>query len=54
MSQGVKRFTDLRARQACRNYKLAVYRTVLDTPLHRDWKRRDQLEKSVAGPHAQN
>ncbi|HTM05176.1 MAG TPA: four helix bundle protein [Vicinamibacterales bacterium] len=52
MSRGVKRFTDLRAWQTCRDYKLAVYRTVLDSPLCRDWRRRDQLERSVAGPPA--
>jgi four helix bundle protein len=52
MSRGVARFTDLRAWQACRDYKLAVYRLVLQTPLCRDWRRRDQLESSVAGPPA--
>ena len=47
---GVKRFTDLRAWQACVAYKRAVYELVLNSELSRDWKRRDQLEKSVAGP----
>ena len=47
---GVKRFTDLRAWQTCVEYKRAVYEAVLKSELSRDWKRRDQLEKSVAGP----
>jgi four helix bundle protein len=47
---GVRRFNDFRAWQACVTYKRAIYRLVLDTPLSRDWKRRDQLEASVAGP----
>ena len=47
---GVKRFTDLRAWQACVTYKRAVYRVIRDSPLASDWKRRDQLEQSVAGP----
>jgi len=41
---GVKRFTDLRAWQACVTYKRAIYRLVLQSPLCGDWKRRDQLE----------
>jgi len=47
---GVKRFTDLRAWQACVTYKRAIYRVVIESPLCSDWKRRDQLEDSVAGP----
>ena len=47
---GVRRFTDLRAWQTCVAYKRAVYELVLNSELSRDWKRRDQLEKSVAGP----
>ena len=50
--RGVQRFTDLRAWQTCVTYKRAIYRLVLESPLSRDWKRRDQLEKSVAGPPA--
>jgi len=50
MSKGVDRFTNLRAWQACDAYKKAVYRLCLESPLSRDWKRRDQLEESVAGP----
>jgi four helix bundle protein len=49
---GVKRLTDLRAWQTCVVYKRAVYRLVLDSPLVNDWKRRQQLEQSVAGPAA--
>jgi len=49
---GVQRFTDLRAWQTCVTYKRAIYRLVLDPPLSKDWNRRDQLEKSVAGPPA--
>ena len=50
MSKGVDRFTNLRAWQACNSYKKAVYRLCLESPLAQDWKRRDQLEDSVAGP----
>ena len=50
MSKGIDRFTNLRAWQACYAYKKAVYRLCLDSPLARDWKRRDQLEGAVAGP----
>jgi four helix bundle protein len=50
MSQGAHRFTELRAWQTCHVYKKAVYRLCLDSPLARDWNRRDQLEESVAGP----
>jgi four helix bundle protein len=52
MAGGARRFTDLRAWQACDAYKKAVYDLCLDTPLLTDWKRRDQLEESVAGPPA--
>jgi len=48
----VRRFTDLRAWQACDVYKKAVYRLCAHGPLKRDWQRRRQLEKSVAGPPA--
>jgi four helix bundle protein len=50
MSRGVHRFTELRAWQACQQYKKAVYRLCLEVPLARDWSRRIQLEESVAGP----
>jgi four helix bundle protein len=50
MSRGVRRFTQLRAWQACDAYKKAVYQVCLDGPLAKDWKRRGQLEESVAGP----
>jgi four helix bundle protein len=52
MGTGVARFTNLRAWQACDVYKKAVYRLCLESPLARDWKRRVQLEESVAGPPA--
>jgi four helix bundle protein len=47
---GVKRFTDLRAWQACMTYKRAIYRLCDDGSWARDWKRRGQLEDSAAGP----
>ena len=52
MSHGVRRFTQLRAWQACTLYKKAVYAICEDGPLSQDWKRRGQLEESVAGPPA--
>ena len=52
MMHGARRFTDLRAWQACDTYKKAVYRLCIESPLARDWRRRDQLEASVAGPPA--
>ena len=50
MSHAVRRFNELRAWQACREYKLAVYAVCDDGPLSRDWGLRRQLEDSVAGP----
>jgi len=52
MAPGAKRFTELRAWQACNAYKHAVYRMCAEGPLSRDWERRRQLEESVAGPPA--
>ena len=49
---GVRRFTQLRAWQACAAYKKAVYRLCESGPLSMDWDRRRQLEKAVAGPPA--
>jgi four helix bundle protein len=49
---GVRRFTELRAWQACDRYKKAVYQLCERGPLSTDWDRRRQLEKSVAGPPA--
>jgi four helix bundle protein len=49
---GVRRFTDLRAWQACDRYKKAVYRLCDESPIASDWNRRKQLEQSVAGPPA--
>jgi four helix bundle protein len=47
---GVRRFTQLRAWQACRIYKKAIYRLCENGPLSKDWDRRSQLEESVKGP----
>jgi four helix bundle protein len=48
--KGVRRFTDLRAWQACDTYKKAIYRLLDANVFSRDWKRRGQLEDSVSGP----
>jgi four helix bundle protein len=48
----VRRFTELRAWQACNAYKKAVYRLCEAGPLSKDWNRRTQLEESVASPPA--
>jgi four helix bundle protein len=50
MGHGVRRFSDLRAWQACVTYKRAVYRLCEHEPIASDWKRRGQLEDSVWGP----
>jgi four helix bundle protein len=50
--RGVRRFTELRAWQACDSYKKAIYRLCEEGPLSRDDDRRRQLEKSVKGPPA--
>lgn len=50
MGHGVRRFSDLRAWQACVAYKRAVYRLCEHQPIARDRKRRGQLEDSVWGP----
>jgi hypothetical protein len=50
MSHGVRRFTQLRARQACVVYKKAVYAICEVGPLAGNLKKRAQLEESVAGP----
>ena len=50
MSHGVRRFTELRAWQACVVYKRAVYAICEEGPLSRDLKKRSQLEDSVSGP----
>jgi four helix bundle protein len=47
---GVRKFTDLRAWQACVTYKRAVYRVLIGSPLAQDWSRRGQLESSVTAP----
>ena len=48
--RGVRRFTDLRARQACDVYTKAVYKLLDQGVFGKDWKRLEQLEDSVAGP----
>ena len=50
MGHGVRRFTDLRAWQACVAYKRAVYRLCEREPIASDVKRRGQLEDSAWGP----
>ena len=50
MGRGARRYTELRAWQACDLYKKAVYRLCSSGPLSRDPDKRRQLEKSVAGP----
>jgi four helix bundle protein len=49
---GVRRFTQLRAWQACVAYKKAVYAICEVGPLATNLKKRSQLEDSVAGPPA--
>ena len=46
----LRRFTNLRAWQACEVYKKAVYQLCERSPLADDWRRRSQLEESVRGP----
>jgi four helix bundle protein len=50
MSQGVRRFTQLRAWQHCVAYKKAVHAICEVGPLATSLKKRSQLEDSVAGP----
>jgi hypothetical protein len=52
MSRGVKRFTDLRAWQACDLFKKAVYELGDNEQITRDFGRRRQLEESAARPTA--
>jgi four helix bundle protein len=47
---GVRRFTQLRAWQACNTYKNAIYRLCENGGLSRDLRRRSQLEEAVKGP----
>ena len=49
---GLNRFTQFRAWQACVTYKKAVYAICEVPPLATDFKKRRQLEGSVAGPPA--
>ena len=46
MTRGVKRFTDLRAWQACDVFKKAVYRLCENKPIADDLGRRKQIEES--------
>ena len=48
--RGVRRFTDLRAWQACDVYKKAVYKLLEKGVFRKDWQRLNQLEDAVAGP----
>jgi four helix bundle protein len=48
--RGVRRFTDLRAWQACDVYKKAIYKLIDSGVYGNDWKRRVQIEESVSGP----
>lgn len=50
MGHGVRRFTQLRAWQACVAYKRAVYTLCEVGPLATNFKKRTQLEESLAGP----
>jgi four helix bundle protein len=52
MGRGVRRFTSLRAWQACDAYKKAVYKVCEESTLATDFSRRDQLEDAVKGPPA--
>ena len=52
MSRGVKRFTDLRAWQACDVYKKAIYLLCDSEAIARDFGRRKQLEESASRPTA--
>ena len=47
---GIDRFTKFRAWQTCITYKKAVYAICKVGPLATDFKKRRQIEKSVAGP----
>lgn len=46
MTGGVKRFTDLRAWQACDVFKKAAYRLCENRPIAEDLERRKQIEES--------
>jgi four helix bundle protein len=52
MTRGVKRFTDLRAWQACDAFKKAVYRLCDEEKVARDLARRKQIEESSSRPTA--
>jgi hypothetical protein len=46
MTRGVKRFTDLRAWQACNVFKKAVYQLCDDDQIAKDIGHRQQIEES--------
>jgi len=48
MTRGVKRFTDLRAWQACDVYKKAIYELCDHDSIARDFGRRKQIEESAS------
>ena len=48
MTRGVKRFTELRAWQACDVFKKAVYRLCEGEGISRDFARRKQIEESAS------
>ena len=50
MGSGARRFTELRAWQACTTYKRAILRLCATGTLAADFKLRGQLESSVCGP----
>lgn len=52
MSRGVRRFTDLRAWQACDVFKKAIYRLCQTEAIARDLGRRKQIEESSSRPTA--
>jgi four helix bundle protein len=52
MTRGVRRFTDLRAWQACDVFKKAIYRLCENKQIAEDLGRRKQIEESSSGPSA--
>lgn len=47
---GVRRFTDLRAWQACDTYRGAIYKLIDAGAYGNDWERRKQIDQSSSGP----
>jgi four helix bundle protein len=48
--RGVRRFTDLRAWQACDTYRKAIYKLIDAGVYGNDWERRKQIDESSSGP----